>query len=84
MGTADKTKQAMAILAKQQDGTFRLGDENDINIGFGIHLMLPDGGIVFSSNVEHYIVNQSANGKEIRIITRHSTYNIICTNARVQ
>lgn len=80
MTNTDSIKQAMAILVKQPDHTCRLGDENDLTIGEKTILMLPNGDIVSSSPVQHYIKNTDGS---LRIITKHSTYNIVCTNVRV-
>ena len=44
-------KTATALLVKQPDGSYRLGDESDITIGERCYLLLPNGGIVRTSPV---------------------------------
>lgn len=72
-------KTATALLVKQPDGSYRLGDESDITIGERCYLLLPNGGIVRTSPVYSW---RKYGG--FYITTKHTQYYISCDNIHVQ
>lgn len=69
---------ATALLVKQSDGTYRLGDETDITIGERCYLLLPNGGIIHTSAVCEW---RKYGG--FYITTNHTQYYIRCNNIHV-
>lgn len=71
-------KTATALLVRLSDGSYRLGDESDIVIGQPCHLLLPDGGIIRTSDVSQW---RKYGG--FYITTQHTMYYIRCNNIHV-
>ena len=68
-------REAVAVVVRQQDGTFRLGDEDDIVIGKPCCLLLHNGQIVCTSPVDEW-----RKYKGFSIMTANSIYRIACSN----